>query len=74
MKLCMIWTFADGIKHLQITKGTPTIFERILKESGTHHKKKWVKRMEACLAANGLYFEKENVKCMALESDGDVSK
>ncbi len=24
--------------------------------------------MEVCLAANGRYFEKENVKCMASES------
>ncbi len=30
--------------------------------------------MEACLAANGWYFEKENVKCTASESEDDVSE
>ncbi len=29
--------------------------------------------MEACLAANGQYFDKGNVKCMTLESEDDVS-
>ncbi len=30
--------------------------------------------MDACLAANGRQFEKENVKCVALESEDDVSE
>ncbi len=30
--------------------------------------------METCLAANGRYFEKENVKCTALESEDDMNK
>ncbi len=30
--------------------------------------------MRACLAANARCFKKENVKCMALESEGDVSE
>ncbi len=30
--------------------------------------------MEACLAANRQYFEKENVKQTALESEDDVSE
>ncbi len=30
--------------------------------------------MKACLAANGQYFKKENVKCTVLESEDDVSE
>ncbi len=50
------------------------IFGRILKEEFETTIKKWVKRMEACLAANRWYIEKENVKCMALESEDNVSE
>ncbi len=30
--------------------------------------------MEACLSANRWYFDKENINCMALESEDDVSE
>ncbi len=30
--------------------------------------------MEACLAANQQYFEEENVKCTASESEDDASQ
>ncbi len=33
--------------------------------------KKWIERMEACLAANRWYFERENVKYMTSESEDD---
>ncbi len=31
-------------------------------------------RMEAVLAANGWYFETENVKCTTLENEDDTSE
>ncbi len=36
-----------------------------------NHHKKWFERKEECFAAIVWYFKKENVKCMALESEDD---
>ncbi len=43
-------------------------------KEGVWNLKKWVERMEACLTANRRYFEKENVKCTALENEDDASE
>ncbi len=39
-----------------------------------NHPEKSIERMEACLDANGTYFEKENVKFTALENEDDVNE
>ncbi len=39
-----------------------------------NHHKKCIERTEACLAANGWYFEKEIVKCTTSESENDASE
>ncbi len=80
MKFCMIRPFADDTKHLQMTENLPgdpgpPDDLKMLSEGGLwNHHKKWVERMETCLAANGRYIEKENVKCTAAESEDDISE
>ncbi len=64
------WNFKT---HTQVIQEAQTIFGHIPKEFETTFKK-WVKGTEASLAAKGLYFEKENVKCIPSESDDDVSE
>ncbi len=65
------WNFETDA---QVIQGTHTICRHIPKKKFVTTIKKWIERMEACLAANRWYFEKENVKCTALESEGDASE
>ncbi len=53
---------------------TQTIFRHIPKEDFETDMKESVERMEVYLAASERYFKKENVKCMALKSEDDVSE
>ncbi len=61
-------------KDAQVIQETWMIFRCIPKEEFETTIKKISQRMEVYLATNGWYFEKENVKCTALESEIDVSK
>ncbi len=68
-ELCT-WNFETNAQGIQETK---TIFGCIPEEFETTIKK-WAERIEACLAANGWYFKKENDKCMDSESEDDAGE